>query len=159
MCDYSLMCFPNRLANEGEDLVVHRFRSGSMGLASPAELEPERNADPNQKRSIWAAIRDFFTPEDAGTVTAVCIPPSARLAIHDIGREFQARYKVGPEEEVVFEQLSADVNSYRDAVRFQNGSKIRLQELPQGLRVTVVSLADADMEELTTNLELLRRAA
>ena len=35
MCDYSLMAVPNRLAQEGEDLVTHRFPTGSLGLASP----------------------------------------------------------------------------------------------------------------------------
>jgi len=35
MCDYSLACFPNRLAVEGEQLVVHRFQTGALGLASP----------------------------------------------------------------------------------------------------------------------------
>ena len=35
MCDYSLMSFPNRLANAGEDLVVHRFRADRTGLPRP----------------------------------------------------------------------------------------------------------------------------
>ena len=38
MCDYSLMAIPNRLAEEGEDLVAHRFPTGSVGLASPRDL-------------------------------------------------------------------------------------------------------------------------
>jgi len=33
MCDYSLMGVPNRLAQQGEYLVTHRFRTGSLGLA------------------------------------------------------------------------------------------------------------------------------
>jgi hypothetical protein len=32
MCDYSLAGVPNRLAVEGEQLVVHRFPTGSVGL-------------------------------------------------------------------------------------------------------------------------------
>ena len=39
MCDYSLCGIPNRLAVEGEALVVHRFLTGSMGLASRADLQ------------------------------------------------------------------------------------------------------------------------
>jgi len=31
MCDYSLMIVPNRLAIEGEDLVAHKFQSGTTG--------------------------------------------------------------------------------------------------------------------------------
>ena len=38
MCDYSLMTFPNRLANEGETLVTHKFSTGSIGFVSPMEL-------------------------------------------------------------------------------------------------------------------------
>ena len=38
MCDYSLAGLPNRLAVEGEQLVVHRFQTGAMGLA-PSGLE------------------------------------------------------------------------------------------------------------------------
>ena len=38
MCDYSLCGIPNRLAVEGEELVVHRFSTGSMGMASLADL-------------------------------------------------------------------------------------------------------------------------
>ena len=36
MCDYSLAGIPNRLAVEGEELAVHRFPTGSIGLASPS---------------------------------------------------------------------------------------------------------------------------
>ena len=45
MCDYSLMAVPNRLAREGEELVAHRFPTGSLGLASPSDLK--RAVDPN----------------------------------------------------------------------------------------------------------------
>ena len=33
MCDSSLTGIPNRLAVEGEQLVVHRFHTGFVGLA------------------------------------------------------------------------------------------------------------------------------
>jgi hypothetical protein len=36
MCDYSLYSIQTRLAVEGEDLVVHRFATGSLGLTAPA---------------------------------------------------------------------------------------------------------------------------
>jgi len=38
MCDYSLHGIKNRLAEEGEVLVVHRFHTGSKGLTSPEYL-------------------------------------------------------------------------------------------------------------------------
>lgn len=39
MCDYSLHDIKNRLANEGEELVVNKFHTGSKGLVSAADLE------------------------------------------------------------------------------------------------------------------------
>ena len=36
MCDYSLMSLPNRLAVCGDELIVHRFELGAIGLASAA---------------------------------------------------------------------------------------------------------------------------
>jgi hypothetical protein len=56
-------------------------------------------------------------------------------------------------EDVTFTQISAVVNTYRDAVRFTNGRELRLQELKEGVRVKVLDLSLA--EEL--DLELLRQ--
>ena len=38
MCDYSLHGVKNRLANEGDQLFIHMFHTGSKGLASVADL-------------------------------------------------------------------------------------------------------------------------
>jgi hypothetical protein len=38
MCDDSLQGLPNRLAVEGEEVVTHRFPSGSLGMASPLDI-------------------------------------------------------------------------------------------------------------------------
>ncbi len=151
MCDYSLMAVPNRLAHEGEELVAHRFPTGSLGLASPADLK--RIADPPApaRRSLWCAVREFFNPPKTEPVPAVCIPPGARLELHDIPARLQHEIAVGPSELVTFTQISAAVNSYRDAVRFRNGREVRLQELREGQRVRVVDLSmaeDLDLERL-----------
>ena len=74
-------------------------------------------------------------------VPAVCIPPGARLRINDIPARLQQELGVKAEEEVVFTQTSASVNTYRDAIRFVNGRELNLQELREGQRVRVVSLA------------------
>jgi len=39
----------------------------------------------------------------------------------------QKRCCVGQEEDAVFTQISADVNTYRDAVVFHNGCQVRRQ--------------------------------
>jgi hypothetical protein len=144
MCDYSLMAVPNRLAVEGEDLVAHRFLTGSMGMASPADLK--RMGDPSQAqpRSFWSYVKNFFDPPIRQVAPAVCIPPGARLWLGDIPERLQKELHVSAEECVTFTQISAAVNSYRDAVRFSNGRQVRLQELREGQRVKVLDLSLAD---------------
>jgi len=148
MCDYSLMAVPNRLAQEGEDLVTHRFPTGSLGLASPADLK--RAADPPTpaRKSFWCAVKDFFNPPKTEPVPAVCIPPGARLRLQDVPARLQHELGVGVAEDVVFTQISAAVNSYRDAVRFPNGREVRLQELREGQRVRMLDLSMADKLDL-----------
>jgi hypothetical protein len=150
MCDYSLMAVPNRLAREGEDLVAHRFPTGSLGLASPADLK--RAADPpvSTRKTFWCAVKEFFNPPKTEPVPAVCIPPGARLELQDIPARLQHELNVGPAETVTFTQLSAAVNSYRDAVRFANGREVRLQELREGQRVRVLDLSMAEDLDLET---------
>ncbi len=150
MCDYSLMAIPNRLAAQGEDLVSHRFATGSIGLASPADLRRIMDPAPAQPRSFWTALKDFFNPPKTEPVPAVCIPPGARLRLHDIPARLQNELGVGPSEEVTFTQITAAVNSYRDAVRFNNGREIRLQELREGQRVEVLDLSMAEEFEPVT---------
>jgi hypothetical protein len=146
MCDYSLFAIPNRLAKEQEDLVAHRFPTGSMGLAAPADLcrNAQLRRDKPGKNSLWSAIKSFFTMPKIEPVPAVCIPPGARLHLQDIPVRLQQELGVGPAEDVVFTQTSASVNTYRDAVRFANGRELNLQELREGQRVRVVSLALAE---------------
>jgi hypothetical protein len=152
MCDYSLMAVPNRLAREDEELVTHRFPTGSLGLAAPADLK--RAADPPApaRKNFWRAVVEFFNPPKTEPVCAVCIPPGARLELHDIPVRLQHELAVGSVEQVTFTQITAAVNSYRDAVKFHNGREVRLQELREGQHVRVLDLSSA--EEL--DLERLR---
>jgi len=144
------MAVPNRLAREGEDLVAHRFPTGSLGLASPADLK--RAADPpvSPRKTFWCAVKEFFNPPKTDPVPAVCIPPGARLELQDIPARLQHELNVGATETVTFTQLSAAVNSYRDAVRFPNGREVRLQELREGQRVRVLDLSMAEELDLET---------
>ncbi len=130
MCDYSLAHFPNRLAVKGEHLVVHRFATQSLGLASA--------------RRRW---KELLFP---GTVPAVCVPPGARLCLRDIPAQIQERLRVSPLEEVTFVQKSAEGFVYRDAVRFSNGEEMLLQCLKRGQRVEVLALGEDDEERNPT---------
>ena len=144
MCDYSLCGLPNRLAIEGEELVVHRFRSGSMGLASPAELSPAKSRSGDPRPGLWGYIKSLFEDfSSSPVVTAVCVPPGAQLILKSIPEDLQRQWKTREEERVFFVQISANVNSYRDAVRFRNGREVLLQCLREGMRVQIVSLGDA----------------
>jgi hypothetical protein len=126
MCDYSLAGLPSRLAVEGEQLVVHRFPTGTLGLASPC---------PSLSR-WWSAKQ---TP-------AVCMPPGARLVLRDIPKDLQQQFGVGGTEEVTFVQLSATPYQFRDAVRFRNGREILMQKLQCDQHVDVLSLSSGDFE-------------
>jgi hypothetical protein len=144
MCDYSLMNVPNRLAREGEELVAHRFDSGSMGLASYADLHP--NVDPSApaKKTFWSMVKQIVEAPAASQVPAVCIPPGAHLMLRDIPEQMQHERGIGAAEEVVFTQITAASHRYRDAVRFQDGQEVLLQWLREGQRVRVLALGPED---------------
>jgi hypothetical protein len=140
MCDYSLGGMRNRLAIEGEDLIVHRFPTHSIGLASRADLS-FRKAQAASCQSLWNSIVSFLSlVGDCPNVLAVCIPPGARLILKGIPPNLQHKWEVGHEERVVFVQTTAEVNTYRDAIEFRNGRKVSLQYLIEGMSVRVISL-------------------
>jgi hypothetical protein len=145
MCDYSLHAFANRLADEGEELVVHRFFGGSMGLASPAEVAPSVRPAVRLGEAhfwSWSAIRRWLFVDHVTEPQpcAVCIPPGALVILHDIPRGLQREIGVGESEEVTFVQTTANENTYRDALRFSNQRQVLLQALRPGQRVSVLRL-------------------
>ena len=98
--------------------------------------------------SRWRRVVEFFDPPRTEPVPAVCIPPGARLQLQDIPVRMQQDLCVGPTEPVTFTQISAAVNTYRDAVRFHNGREVRLQELREGQHVKVLDLSVAEELDL-----------
>ena len=151
------MHLPNRLAVEGEDLITHRFQSGSIGLASPADLARPAEAEVAPRQSFWEALKKFFTPAETCPVPAVCIPPSTRLQLHSIGERLRREYHLQSEEEVIFEQITAEANTYRDAVRFRSGKLVRLQELPEGQRIRVIDMSVHELHPQSTGMEAASR--
>src|SRR5437773_1407756 len=128
MCDYSLHGIENRLAVEGEVLVVHRFYTGSKGLTSPSYLEP-----PKPSRSFLAFLATKFV--EPSSICAVCIPDGAKLVLRGISPALQSSHDLCKTEVVTFRQLAADEVTHRDAVEFWNGERIRLQDLEEGQRM------------------------
>jgi hypothetical protein len=154
MCDYSLHVYPNRLATDGEELVVHRFGGASLGLASPSDLRPiitAASCKPTSKKPwSWTTIKEWLLEGVEGQpnkrILAVCVPPGARLLLKDIPKGLQRELEVGEVEEVKFVEISAEVNTYRDAVRFKNSRQLLVQALREGQRVKVLSLTAEEVE-------------
>jgi hypothetical protein len=143
MCDYSLMGVPNRLAREGEELVVYEFRTGSQGLTPPESLEIHAETFISRLMSFFAIARTFIE-NLAFEEVAVCIPPGACLLLRDIPEDMRRSFGVEASEEVIFTQLDAEAYEYRDAMRFKNGREILLQDLKKGQRVKVLQLSLTD---------------
>ena len=150
MCDYSLHGMKNRLANEGEQLFIHKFHTGSKGLASATDLRNLGRTTP-VGASVWARFkcwvenhRSWRHDDMKRALPAVCIPPGARLEVDGIPAPMQNQFGVGPREEVTFVQLTAEPFRYRDAIRFNNGYEVLLQKLSDGLRMDVLCLSLAE---------------
>lgn len=149
MCDYSLHGIPNRLATEGEELIVHRFATGTIGLCAAADLGTANRLQP-RPASFWGWVRRFFEGPPSAAVPAVCIPPGADLILKDIPRDLQRQWGVGPEQRVRFTQLTAAPHMHRDALRLPSGQEVVLQRVREDLRVQVLSLGgDYDPVEVT----------
>jgi hypothetical protein len=142
MCDYSLHALRTRLAVEGEELLVYRFPTGSLGMTSPSELEMH-GVD-----LYHAGWHPHFNPKESAC--AVCIPPGARLLLRDIPERLRGQLGLRQAETVEFIQTSAAAWRHRDGVRFSNGQEILLQRLAEGQRATVLSLA---LEQYSLPLE------
>lgn len=133
MCDYSLMALDNRLALEGEQLVAHRFKSGSTGLVSLSDFSKWRTRQPDR---LWQRIKCYFSSETE-PCPVVCVPPGARLRLDDFGSC----------ERATFTQISGESNRYRDALLFDNGNIVLLQLLAEGQKVTILGLSAAESVE------------
>ena len=140
MCDYSLSGIQNRLAVEGETLIVHQFHTGSKGLTSPEFLKPAP-----KPKGLLAVLETLVGRYSPPKECAVCIPDGARLTLEGISEKLQEAYHLSPVEKVTFRQLSASALIYRDALEFRNGMKVRLQELEEGLHLEVRALASEDV--------------
>jgi hypothetical protein len=152
MCDYSLMSLPNRLAVCGDELVVHRFEMGALGLASAAEVRSRQKPPEHVELTFSEKLKRWFYPPAIPPCTAVCIPPGARLLVRDLSEKLQKDLRLeNGAQEVTFTQIGT--TGFRDAIRFNNGVEVLLQKLSEGQRVRVLALSTDDDE-----MELSRRS-
>jgi hypothetical protein len=149
MCEYSLHTLPNRLAREGEHLVTYRFPTCTIGLASAAEIEAANSIRSGCEASAswWSALKSWLsTPQRPVGITAVCIPPGARLRVSLLSKGIRRKFCLGPVEEVTFTELTAEAYQFRDAIRLPNGSSLPLQQLDEGVHFEVLSLGSSEPE-------------
>jgi hypothetical protein len=149
MCDYSLMGVPNRLACSGEELVTHRFHTGTIGLISAHDLSPGALA----ARTFWAKVKNVFADLEMRPACAVCIPPGAQLMFREIPERLRRDLKVNSTERVTFTQVTAQMHSHRDAVTFPDGRTLLLQRLGVRQRLQVISLSSRDVKSFPENFE------
>jgi hypothetical protein len=67
---------------------------------------------------------------------AICIPADTKLRLEGISETVQNVLGVGAAEEVVMTRL--DSGTYKDAVKFSNGTEVLLQRLDRGLTAVMV---------------------
>jgi hypothetical protein len=75
---------------------------------------------------------------------AVCVPDGARLVLTCISPTLQQAHGLYATENVIFRQLSAEAATYRDAVEFRTGVRLRIQELQEGQPVQIMALSSED---------------
>ena len=95
---------------------------------------PAREGEQYQTTRFASGSIGVTVPKD-GT-TAICIACDTRLEIENIPASVQENCAVGPRETVIFSSLP--YGGYRDAVTFANGKQVSLQQLGEGVRVSVV---------------------
>ncbi len=139
MCDYSLCAIPNRLAEEGEELILHKFETGSLGFASVSDRN-RRQASVSKADSYWATIKKWLLLRRTDGGMVICIPPGTRLLLTDIPLPVQVSLHISSLELVVFTELSDRSYSYRDALLLPNSTRVLLQDLPPGIHAVVLSV-------------------
>jgi hypothetical protein len=162
MCDYSLQGLPNRLAVEGEEVVTHRFPTGSLGMASPLDIAVQNRRQPRFGRETWwTAVKRWLSAEvGCDAVTAVCIPPGTRLLMARIPDVMRRQFAPDVLQNVTFTQLSVEAFWYRDAIQFDDGRQIVLQAFPEGVVFEVLRTfpIESEAEVLTSDVSRISRA-
>jgi len=103
-------------------------------VPSPRDLCRTTGRPHLRAQGLLLSLNWYLNALATSPVSAVCIPPGARLQLQDIPVRLQRKLDVSPNEEVTFFQRTSVPYTYRDAIRFANGQEILLQELGEGLR-------------------------
>jgi hypothetical protein len=138
---------PNRVAEMGEELVLHRFETATLQFASLDELMRLETAKETKFRRFWNALKECLVDPSSASLAAVRIPPGTRLLLTEVPRHVQQSLRISASEIVAFTEVREPSYAYRDALVLQNGTRVLLQDLPQGLHAIILSVSpDADEE-------------
>jgi hypothetical protein len=150
MCDYSLFELHNRLAVEGEELVTHRFHTGTIGMIGASSTSPALAPETwlsRLRRVLGEKAPDTFTTkgQTLDRECAVCLPPGAMLRLTNASSSMLSMLN-GPT--VRFTQRSVDLNRHRDCLEVVDGPNkgfsLSLQACFPGMRVLVLSLTSSE---------------
>ena|SRR5581483_10195431 len=166
MREYAFHSMSNRLAEEGEELVLYRFESGVLGFAGDRDLLQANNAVRSEPLTFWSKVKESLLGRRAPHFPAVCVPPGARLLLDGVPQSAQASLQVAPSEVVVFAEISDRSYSYREALLLPDGTRVLLQDLPEGVHALVLALsseaehkpAEEDVRGTMTSAGIKRRA-
>jgi hypothetical protein len=139
VCDYSLYAIRQRLACEGDELVTYRFETGSIGFAGIAEVE-QHVARLRPNRGLFGRLIDWLRLGNTSCMTAVCMPPGARVELDTTFVTRPQSAGLQPRCEATFDEITTESFMYRDALRLNDGRVLLLQSLPEGIRAKVLSL-------------------
>lgn len=166
--DHSLIKLHNRVAIEGEELVAHKFRNGSVGMvarsdfchwrtAGPSEPQKDLAASEGSVNGPWQSIKNFFlefltfygfidpvAQESMGEPgPLVAIPPEALLRVFGVSPDLRRDCHLGAFEDALFTEMWR-FGHRQDALCFGNGVIVPLQLLREGQMVKVLRRSWAD---------------
>ena len=110
MCDFSVVAENRRDYQAGERLVVTQLGSHTRGTTSPRDRQ-----------------------------TAVCLRNNVCLMVHDLPESIRGQYELPEKGEIraIFMQLPNRESAHRDALTFENGRTILVNDLPLDLEMSV----------------------
>lgn len=148
MPNFSLQEAPRRLAVAGEILVTYRFRTGSIGLASPLEMAAKGvRCKIGSRRSWWSSWKFRMDRRRRPDKTAaVRVSPETRLRVNSVPSEIQREFGAGDLEIVNCVQLGTGTGCGRDAIRFRNGRHVLLERFDEGVWFEVLANGSNDRE-------------
>lgn len=144
---YLLHSVGNRLAREGEELVVGRLDNGSLAFVAERDLAKLER----KKESIWADFFNCLLFRTSANISTIRIPAGAHLFLRNVPLSVQESLGIGHSEEVIFSEISGRGYSYRGALILPNQTRVLVEDLCKGIEATVLCFSSdtpADKEEL-----------